>query len=351
MTADPATNTLRQAAHAWCLKTQSGALSGSEETRFQAWLAADPSHMAAYDRAVTLTQAFQSLSPADFDVDVVKPSLRERFLRFIQSVAVIGRRPSVCAAVLACGVAIAVALHPGLKATWSSKEYATGSARYASAIGQTKALTLMDGTRATLAPATQLTIRYTDTVRRVELISGAALFDVAKQPERPFAVAAGHLTARALGTVFEARNNGGVARIAVAEGRVRVAFDAQISGTATAIPVSETLGTGQQISATDLSGLGIPQDIAPSAVAAWRAGRLDYDEATLSELVSDANRYAQQRIYLAPNQPDLAALKVTASFDAYNTSAMLDALVALFPVRIIQDGKSGLRIEDAGPAQ
>lgn len=69
--------------------------------------------------------------------------------------------------------------------------------------GQRKTITLSDGTRIWLAPASTLIYpeRFSDTTRNVQL-SGEAFFVVAKDKEHPFVVQAGKLITRVLGTTF-----------------------------------------------------------------------------------------------------------------------------------------------------
>ena len=83
-------------------------------------------------------------------------------------------------------------------------------------------------------------------------------------------------------------------------------------------------------------------DFDSGAFASWRDSRLKYDDAPLSELVADANRYSKIPITLEGSLERDASLKATFSYDAGNTDKMLSALPALFPVEI--DRSSGAEI-------
>ncbi|MEJ1962448.1 MAG: FecR domain-containing protein [Gammaproteobacteria bacterium] len=67
-------------------------------------------------------------------------------------------------------------------------------------VGEQRTLTLADGTRIYLNTDTRVVVRYDEHVRRVELKSGEALFEVAHRPDQPFVVVAGDRTITALGT-------------------------------------------------------------------------------------------------------------------------------------------------------
>jgi transmembrane sensor len=68
--------------------------------------------------------------------------------------------------------------------------------------GEWRTFALEDGTAVTLGPRTVLTYSFTRDRRWIHLISGEALFEVKKDPRRPFVVATPVGCARALGTVF-----------------------------------------------------------------------------------------------------------------------------------------------------
>lgn len=75
-----------------------------------------------------------------------------------------------------------------------------------------------------IAPPTprSIAVRYARGERRVELKSGTALFEVAKEAARPFVVEADGATVRALGTRFEVRREDGPVGVTLLEGSVEV---------------------------------------------------------------------------------------------------------------------------------
>lgn len=62
--------------------------------------------------------------------------------------------------------------------------------------------TFEDGSIATLGPRTVITYTFSHDRRSIHLIGGEALFQVKKDPQRPFVVATAVGCARALGTIF-----------------------------------------------------------------------------------------------------------------------------------------------------
>src|SRR3546814_1402664 len=84
---------------------------------------------------------------------------------------------------------------------------------YATEIGERQLAVLEDGSQVSLDAATKVNVRMKEAGRQVELLAGRAKFDVAKDPQRPFTVAAGDKLVVAVGTSFS---------VALIDGQVRV---------------------------------------------------------------------------------------------------------------------------------
>ena len=204
--------------------------------------------------------------------------------------------------------------------------------QYASQAGATRSLTLADGSAVTLGARTEITVTLSDRAREVRLSAGAALFSVAKDTGRPFSVHAGDLTVTAIGTQFDVRNNGGVARVGVTEGVVEVSYPRLQNGEALVFRDRRRLQAGEQVAATRADGLRSIESVAIDYVGAWRTNRLRYSGATLAELVADARRHSGRTIVVEDKTRTLATQKVTAFFDGGDIDGMLSALPDILPV-------------------
>src|SRR3546814_16085472 len=71
--------------------------------------------------------------------------------------------------------------------------------------GERRTVRLADGTAITLNTDSAVRVGYVADRRLVRLLRGQALFEVAKDPHRPFVVQAGAKQITALGTIFEVR--------------------------------------------------------------------------------------------------------------------------------------------------
>ncbi|MEM6682121.1 MAG: FecR domain-containing protein [Pseudomonadota bacterium] len=323
------------AAHAWRARLNAPGVSQADKLAFETWLRADVRHEEAYDRAITLWSAYDHLSQDSIADDLCKPSVREHWYGF-KSAAVRALQPAYVRIITACCVAAALAVPIGLKLTTQrgALQYTVASRELETKRGETKTVALADGSRVTLGPQSKMATHFDTRKRMVTLISGAALFDVAKDPSKPFSVKTDDLVATALGTVFDVRKSGDVSRIAVSEGQVRVAAPLSMDGQKFSLETKIVLTVGQQVAATPRSGLRMVQQIASDKVGAWRAGQLIYDGATLTEIIADANRYSDAHIMLSGDPEDFAHLTLTASFSAHDIERMLDLVALSVPIEI-----------------
>ena len=117
------------------------------------------------------------------------------------------------------GIAATVLLAVGAVSTWSIlspvRHYETG-------LGQQTLFTLADGSIVHLNTQSELTVHMTENSRNLELIQGEAMFEVTKDPSRPFRVRSGDITVEAIGTQFNVYRGDNGVHVTVVEGSVKV---------------------------------------------------------------------------------------------------------------------------------
>ncbi|MEM8984637.1 MAG: FecR domain-containing protein [Pseudomonadota bacterium] len=328
-------NELLELAHDWMLRVEDPDVSAADRLEFETWLNADPRHSDIYDQALTFRDAFSSLSNTDFD-SAVTADLYANAEEPTQTAAVLPFRRAVPAVLaLAASVLLAVAIAPRLFNTaLDSAVVEPVITTVQSAIGETRSVTLDDGSSITLGPATTVTTRFTAEYRYIELTGGAAYFDVAPDPDRPFSVEAGRLTAMALGTAFDVRSRAGVVRVAVAEGTVGVSHPLTVAGRSMSMDDTQVLTVGQEIAATTADGLRPIKSVDADQIGAWRSGRLIYNGASVAELLADANRYSTRSIEVAAGSESILDLQIRGAFVGQNIDDLLAGLAAIHPVDI-----------------
>jgi|SRR6185437_10966623 len=181
MTARLSSEEVYDRAASWAARIDAGSLSSEEQAVLEAWLAADTRHYGA------LAQASALLVPAQ------KP----RSMRVVEPVRP-PRRSFVLGGSIAAGLAVAAGAATYLTRIWDE-------GRYRTRIGEMRVIPLNDGSVVTLNTNSEILVRYSQLQRNIELVQGEALFDVAKNKQRPFIVQTGTTQVRAVGTSFSVK--------------------------------------------------------------------------------------------------------------------------------------------------
>ncbi|MCO8169908.1 FecR domain-containing protein [Pseudomonas sp. 21LCFQ02] len=202
---------------------------------------------------------------------------------------------------------------------WLDPAYRTE--QYATARGQVQRLALADGSVVTLDGASQVTVGWHLRSRRVQLLAGQALFEVAPATYRPFQTQAGAAQISVLGTRYNVSRHGDDARVSVEQGKVRVA------GADSAV----ALVAGQQVLVSH-GRVTAPGAVDVQGVGAWTEGRLVFDRTPLGEVLDAIERHTGLPIALG--DPGLAQLPVTGSFDSQRLDSLLSLLPKVLPVEL-----------------
>ena len=208
---------------------------------------------------------------------------------------------------------------------------------YRTAVGEQRSVSLSDGSVIVLNTHSELRVRMTAFERRIDLLRGEAQFHVAKNPSRPFWVSTHDATVRAVGTVFNVRDDRSGTEVAVLEGQVKMSAtprstsmhepptqaSGEMSPHAKAIPVSIDLAAGQRAAVT---ARGIERDAGSTveAVIGWTQRRLVFRDERLANVVAEFNRYRVQPLIIDDSQ--LADLKISGVFDASDPESLVSYL-------------------------
>lgn len=201
----------------------------------------------------------------------------------------------------------------------------TPPARYATQLGERRTQMLADGTQVVLNTDTVIEVRYTRNQRSVELQHGEAQFDVAHDASRPFVVQVDGDTVTALGTRFQVRRNANAVVVTLLRGSVEVeqGLEHRILHPDEQARISP--GTGIHVEAID-----------PAQATGWLEGWLHFSNATLGEVVAEANRYSARKLRLA--DPQLARLRLHGNFRTGDTASIAAAAGQLLPVKVDDRG-------------
>jgi len=272
---------------------------------FEAWLAAEPGHAAAYHR---LADAERRLDPL-----LVSPMPAAPRVSPAPSTR-IGQRLRL---IFAYGGAIAatVAVILSVRAMWGPPDLYELRTRP----GEQREIALVGGSSIRLNGATVVRLDR-DNPRFVSLEQGEALFAVRHDGLRPFRVQLGDDDLVDIGTRFDVVRTPERTDISVAEGAVLYN------------PKGERvrLQAGDALRIADGRVTAIRGRTAPDQVGAWRSGRFVYDGDPLSRVTADLARYTGARITLDPalaQQTFRGVISVPGSRDLGELGPLLNAQI------------------------
>lgn len=290
-------------AAAWIVAQDGEGLSAEAQRAFDLWVA-DPSHREAYERQAATWRRYRLVGSA---LSTASPRERRHAERHAGSAR--PARPArrrVVAAAIAASLALLVVGHIQ---NWPMRLRAD----YVTDVGERRAVTLADGSRAVMDGGSALAFRQSDGLRQVRLMKGSAVFQVAPDRAHPFVVETDAGSVTALGTAFAVRLNDGEADLVVTEHKVR----ARTRQGASAI-VQE--GQAARFRPDSLSP---PHAIDANAATAWTRGKLIVTDEALGDVVAAIG--AQRRGYWTVTG-DAAAIRVNGVYDLDHPLAALDML-------------------------
>ncbi|WP_242113318.1 FecR family protein [Luteimonas aquatica] len=326
---------IEQAAADWLARRGSGAWRDQDQARLQQWLEADNAHRVAFLRLENVWTQSGRLKALGAGCDpgtipergIWRPGDIDR-----------SRRPGLVPArprahwPRRAGLLFLLAIVVGAGYGWRQST-AVARATYESALGDLRSLDLADGSEVVLSSDSRVDVALSRQRRQVRLERGEALFEVAKDRERPFMVEAGGRRVTAVGTRFSVRREGGQLRVIVTEGRVRLArLD---SGGAEGAEPPTLLSAGSIALAGPDSVLvrRVPLAEAERQLD-WRNGYLSFEDASLREAAAEFNRYNRRKLVIADEAA--AELRVGGRFHWSNTDAFVRLLEQGFPIRAVR---------------
>jgi len=284
---------IRAQAAVWVTKLHSEDRSPEMEREFRKWQAQSAEHREAFEKTTDAWVAAGNIRFAD---------------AFRAIAAQNRRRPAGWDGGFsrwAAGGATALLLAVGLVAGqhwWERGLYSTD-------VGEQRVVTLDDGSRVRLNTDTQVRVSFDDRQRTVTVKHGEAIFEVFKDPVRPFVVRASGSEVVAVGTEFAVRYGTAAAGlpndllVTLIEGQVNVRPAAE-SGSEVISPQKViTMKAGDRLRLSrDADGkvASAPQLDRPNVeeVTAWKQSEAVFDSATLPEAVAEMNRYSRTPIVL-----------------------------------------------------
>ncbi len=309
----------------------------AESDRFWAdWLAQHPDRRAVWDEARRVALALDA-SRSRYETPVLSADQSETLwarIRQTTEPAVPVEAPFVAVhrnrarRWLAVAAAVTALLLAGL-GVW--RYTAAGSTEIHTAYGQTRRLTLPDGSLVTLNANS--TLRYAETwaadADRHVRLDGEAFFEVTHQQNQArFVVHTGNLDVEVLGTKFNVNARRHLTRVTLKEGRVKVDDRADRQ--------SVVMKPGETVEWTDQKPVLAKKDVRPERYAAWTEKRLVFDGTPLPEVAQMLEDNFGLKVTI--ENPALLTKTLSGEVSLENEEILLQALRDLYGIRLSRQG-------------
>lgn len=321
-------------AERWFLRLQELDCTDAERREFERWVGATEEHRVAYQRAERLWGLLgEAVQRPEVHAlpEAVLPPLADRTVR-----------PAWWSWAAAAAVCLVL--------VFSYQVYRTARLpapeHFQTAVGETRSLTLADDSTITLDTDSHVAVRNGPWERSVELMRGAAFFDVRPDAKRPFIVTTELGRATVLGTRFQMRLDRDGLDVVLLDGSLRLDRTA-------AIPAPDqthvVLQPGQQATLARGEPTWQTSEADVEAPTAWRQQRLIFRDTPLPDAVAEVNRYTT--VQLRVGEPDLESLTVNGVFRTGDLDSFVLALEYTLPVRTLTTPSGDRVLASAGTRQ
>lgn len=304
----------RNEAEAWFVRLMSPECSAAERRSFEEWRARSSVNEQAY---VATERLWQRLDGIEADEVIGRHAAAA-----LKPEPVVRRWPLA----LAAGV-VAVLVGVGIV----SQVMTNATVEHYQTLGESRKVTLSDGSEVTLDLATEIDVRLSRGERNIKLIAGRALFAVAHDASRPFRVDTGQGQVTALGTQFQVDVDADQIVVTLLEGSVSVS-----PPEAHRQEPALRLAPGQQARYSNESSHWAQRDVDAAAVVSWSSGFHVFSATPLKEAVREINRYSTTKLRLA--DPSLESLVISGNFKTGDAETISSAWPIVLPVSLQKVG-------------
>jgi len=309
---------LRQAAIRWFVRLQTAAMDDPERSKFEQWLLASQAHQQAYEQVATLWERFDSAPALENLADAMeqqayfkKPQRNGRIKKTVAG--------ALSAAVLVFGLTHGYQEYE----RWQAAPVLQAVAQ--AGFGQISRQRLQDGSELTLNSGSDAEVTFYRDRREVHLKRGEAIFDVARDPDRPFIVLSGNARVTVYGTRFAVNRLQRLVRISVDHGLVKVEPQ-----NTTASPLWLRKG---EVAEVPNAAAPLRSSHQAADAFSFTQGMISFDHADLSEIVETLSRYRRPPLQLQAALQHSPA-QVTAVIKTRNIEKFISQLPQLAPVTI-----------------
>ena len=317
----------------WFVRLRSSSITEHERSKFEEWRTEHPDHAKAFLEAEQLWSAVKEPSQTVYakqkQAEKIGRSFHSIFQRFMT-------RPVLSSVCLGFGL---ILIGVGISVTIRNLPFWTSD--YHTKWASRKSITLTDNSQVLLNSRSAFSVRFTDARRNIKLHAGEAFFDVVSDKRRPFIVETDFGHVEAIGTSFNVFQQQDCTTVTVETGEVCLV--SQGSGKIMNLTEGENASfNANQCFPTKKTNL--------VRTLCWRQGKLAFDMASLTEVVTELNRYMPERVIIADSS--IRNRIVSGVFNCDNPRATLQAMEEILNL-VVRNPIPGLIVlfDDKNPSQ
>lgn len=328
---NPFAEKLLETAAGWVVRIDASPLTEQEAERFRSWILESESHRAAFEEAASAWGRMDVLRGLS-DLFPLDESHKRSAWRTASKAALFAT--SIAAAGLI--VSFLIFGHPKS----SGDDSSAAEEIYVTRVGETATIDLDDGSTIVANTDSRLSVRYSETERRVRLERGEAFFEIESDPDRVFSVVVNETTVRAIGTAFSVFRDGASVEVLVSEGRVEVIRNPTTTNDNSQFGQPDErllLEVGQFAELTGAEARVESFEIDEVARRLfWRQGMLAFDNEPLERVIEEFSRYTTVDIQIGSDE--IRDIGVSGFHDPRDLAGMLTALEGGFGIEVVSLG-------------
>lgn len=330
-------NSIEAEAADWVARLDCGGLSEDECLALREWVDRSPEHYVLLNRFAAIWKVLDGLADileeTEPPVTADDPERKQcRFPLF----------PGAAITVVIITAVIGVFIVNNDYSGPLSPEGQAAQGSYLTAIGEQRTVTLQDGSRTQLNTDTVINVDFDAQYRRVHLVKGEALFEIAPRASWPFLVYAGTNVIHVISTAFVVKMVEDQVEVTIKEGRVELKsfHGATGSGLEKNMSLFSTVVNTSQTAIIDRRKHVLKHNTREEIERklAWRDGLIIFSGEPLNRVVEEFSRYIPVKFVIT--DPELNGVRIGGIFRIGDTAAMLDILETGFDVNISRSGNN-----------
>lgn len=318
-------STLSEVAARWYLRMREHSQEPQdvEIKAFETWLADDPRHAIEYE---SIAGAMRQLDSTDGLSKLAAAAEQQAFMANESKRK--SRQSRIAQLLMLCFITVLGYLGQQHYQVWQATPVMQLAAQ--NTVGQIVTKTLDDGSKIILSANSNMEIVYYRRQRHVHLKKGEAVFEVIKDPDRPFVVETDTTKVTVLGTRFAVNRLENLVRVSVDHGSVKV--EPKFVSNTERLPESNNARviTNGQVVEVYPNHVPVLVNRPASDAFSFLNGRLVFDKADANEIAYTVSRYRHKPVAALGKQ----ARNISADINIQDINEFLQGLPNIAPVKV-----------------